>query len=69
MRKLTVMSLVVGLMVALVATPVVAKVITGTNKGDLLKGSPQEDEIRGLGGSDLIEGWAGDDEIFGGPWG
>ncbi|MDQ3928706.1 MAG: hypothetical protein M3328_06110 [Chloroflexota bacterium] len=62
---------VVAVVLAVFATPVLAKVITGTNidgpnRGDLLDGSPRGDQIYGLRGDDAIWGMEGNDTIFGG---
>jgi Ca2+-binding RTX toxin-like protein len=40
--------------------------ITGTGKGDTLRGTAHADVIAGLGGPDWLYGRAGDDEIGGG---
>jgi hypothetical protein len=52
MRKLTMLVLAVTIVLAaFFATPVLAKVVTGTNRGEWLNGSPQRDYINGLGGA------------------
>ncbi|MGJ8583133.1 MAG: Hint domain-containing protein [Marinosulfonomonas sp.] len=41
-------------------------VINGTNKNDILVGTPEADQIDGKGGDDQLYGNAGDDDILGG---
>jgi Ca2+-binding RTX toxin-like protein len=65
-RRLTLMSLVVALLVALFATAAYAKIVTGTNRDDNLKGTAQSDQINGLNGEDSIWGFNGSDDIYGG---
>jgi Ca2+-binding RTX toxin-like protein len=65
-RKLTLMSLVVALLVAMFATAAYAKIITGTNRDDHLKGKAQSDEINGLKGDDSIWGYGSADDLYGG---
>jgi Ca2+-binding RTX toxin-like protein len=69
LRKLTVLVLLVAVMVALFATASVAvvKVITDTNKHNLLYGSRHRDLINGLEGPGAIWSWRGSDTLFGGP--
>jgi Ca2+-binding RTX toxin-like protein len=41
--------------------------INGTNKGDLILGSPAADDLRGGPGHDCLVGGGGDDTLDGGP--
>ncbi len=43
-----------------------ANVITGSAKGETLRGTPGEDSIRGRGGKDVVRGLGGDDCLRGG---
>jgi hypothetical protein len=45
---------------------VAAKVLSGTNESDLLKGGPSNDSIMGLAGADTLFGLGGDDSLIGG---
>jgi Ca2+-binding RTX toxin-like protein len=45
---------------------VAAKVLSGTNESDLLKGGPSNDSIMGLAGDDTLFGLGGDDSLIGG---
>jgi hypothetical protein len=54
MRKLAIMVLVVAVVVAMLATPVLAEVITDTNKRNWHHGSRHGDLIIGLEGNDVI---------------
>jgi Ca2+-binding RTX toxin-like protein len=40
--------------------------ISGSGGGNLLIGTPDDDNIRGLGGNDILFGGEGDDDLFGG---
>ncbi len=68
MRKLTLLVVVATITstALLLATPVLAKVITGTNQDDVLKGTAGQDHINGLDGKDTILGKAATDDLFGG---
>ncbi|MEV4413035.1 lamin tail domain-containing protein [Catellatospora sp. NPDC049609] len=41
--------------------------ITGTQRNDVLNGTPGADVICGLGGNDIINGQGGNDTVYGGP--
>ena len=47
--------------------PGIVCTITGTERGELLRGTPGPDVICGLGGNDRIYGFGGDDILIGGP--
>jgi Ca2+-binding RTX toxin-like protein len=57
---------VLGLALALVAGPAVAKKITGTKRSELIVGTKRGDRIKGKGGNDLIKGKGGSDRLNGG---
>jgi Ca2+-binding RTX toxin-like protein len=69
MKKLAMLFMLVAILTAMFAAPVLAKVITGTNKDDLIDGSRHIDHINGLRGNDAIWGWASPDVLFGGSGG
>src|SRR5919106_1457464 len=57
---------VLGLALALVAGPAVAKKIVGTKRRELIVGTKGADRIKGKGGNDLIKGKGGSDRLNGG---
>ncbi len=76
MRKLTLLTVLVGMMVVLVATAAAAATIRGTGGNDTIRGTNNADKLYGLagndritarGGADLLEGAVGNDQLNGGP--
>ena len=65
MRRATLLTLVVALMVALTAGVAVAKNINGTNGPNTLRGTNAADTINGRGGADEIYGRDGMDTLKG----
>jgi Ca2+-binding RTX toxin-like protein len=65
MRRLTLLAVLVGMMLALGATAAMTAVLTGTAKNDNIVGTAQKDTINGGGGNDLLYGKGGDDSIEG----
>ena len=66
MRNLTMLVVVVAMVSAMFATPVLAKVIGGTNEDDELVGTLRADQMSGYNGADTLWGKAGGDDIWGG---
>jgi Ca2+-binding RTX toxin-like protein len=62
-----VVSVVVAVLAAVFAAPALAKVVTGTNKDNYLRGTAHKDQMNGLKGDDNIWGKSQSDELFGGP--
>ena len=52
---------------ACLGSPAAAEEVTGTEKGELLRGTEGVDRISGLDGYDELFGFAGDDLLDGGP--
>lgn len=67
MRRVTLLTLAVALIVALSAGVAAAKLVTGTAQGELLRGTDQADTILGRGGNDDLRGRGGADTLKGGP--
>lgn len=76
MRRLTLLTVLVGMMLALGATAAMAEVSRGTGGNDTLRGTNGADRLYGLagndritarGGNDLLEGAVGNDQLNGGP--
>ncbi len=67
MKRVGLLALVVGLLMALTAGVAVAATINGTSGDDTLRGTEEADEITGFRGDDSISGRQGDDRIMAGP--
>jgi hypothetical protein len=65
-RKFTLMGMVVALLVAMFATAAYAKIVTGTNDDDRLRGTDKGDQINGLKGNDSLWGFDSPDDLYGG---
>jgi RTX calcium-binding nonapeptide repeat (4 copies) len=65
-RSLIATVTVLGLALALVASPALAKKLTGTKRSELIVGTKGADRIKGKGGNDLIKGKGGNDRLNGG---
>jgi len=66
MRRLTLLTVLVGIMLALGATAAMAKNINGTNGPNDLRGTSGSDRINARGGADEIHALGGADELLGG---
>src|ERR687893_3315186 len=56
MKKLMLMAAMFALMVVALAPAAYAKIVTGTNEDDFLRGTDSADEINGLRGDDTLVG-------------
>ncbi|MGH3148271.1 MAG: calcium-binding protein [Rubrobacter sp.] len=65
MRKLTLLTVLVGMMLALGATAALAAVINGTAGNDKLTGTNQADQIDARAGNDRVYGKGGNDTLEG----
>jgi Ca2+-binding RTX toxin-like protein len=65
-RSLIAAVTVLGLALALVASPALAEKLTGTKRSELIVGTKKADRIKGKGGNDLIKGKGGNDRLNGG---
>ncbi len=65
MKRVTLMTIVVGLLLALTAGVAVAREINGTDRSDEIAGTDNADEIRGLDGNDEIRARDGNDDAYG----
>jgi hypothetical protein len=65
MRRLVLLTVLVGMMVAMTAGVALAKNISGTAKNDRLAGTSEADRINGKGGDDKVYGKGGDDFVQG----
>ena len=66
MRRITMLSAVVALMITLFAGTALALNLTGDNGPDRLVGTAQNDTLRGLGGGDTLIGLGDSDRLIGG---
>ncbi|MEJ7841877.1 MAG: calcium-binding protein [Rubrobacter sp.] len=66
MRRLTLLTVLVGIVLAVSAGVAVAKNINGDNGPDNLRGTSGPDRINGRGGADTINALGGADELLGG---
>jgi RTX calcium-binding nonapeptide repeat (4 copies) len=58
--------LITGVLVASLAGPATAAVISGSPGPDVLLGTPRADTIRGFAGNDILRGRRGVDHLYGG---
>lgn len=66
MRKLTLLAVVVAIMATVFAAPALAKIVSGTNDDDNLRGTRHADQMSGYNGEDTILGRAAADDLWGG---
>jgi Ca2+-binding RTX toxin-like protein len=66
MRRTTMVSMAVALMVALFASVAVAASFDGTDGRDVIEGTNRAEEISGFGGDDSLHGRDGRDTVRGG---
>jgi Ca2+-binding RTX toxin-like protein len=66
MKRATLLAVVTGLLLALMAGVAVAENFDGTPKDDTIRGTAQEDSIDGRGGDDRLFGFGKKDNIKGG---
>lgn len=66
MKRITVLIVAMGIMVAMFAGVAVAKTVLGTSGPDTLVGTSENDTIRGFRGADDITGRGDSDRLFGG---
>jgi Ca2+-binding RTX toxin-like protein len=67
MRRATLLTMMVALILALAASVAVAANVNGTAKNDRLVGTNKADRINGKGGNDKIYGKNGNDKMIGAP--
>ena len=65
MKRATLLTITVGLLLVLTAGMALAANIVGTNGGDRLKGTPNADTISGRGGNDRVAAAGGADTVHG----
>jgi Ca2+-binding RTX toxin-like protein len=68
-KKMTTIAATMALAVALsagAASATTMAIIEGTNKGEVLDGTPRADTIYALGGADLVRGYSERDVLYGG---
>lgn len=66
MKRATLLTMLVALLVALTAGVALAKVFDGTNARDVIYGTNKNDFIKAHGGNDTVYGRKGNDDIRGG---
>jgi hemolysin type calcium-binding protein len=69
MKNIKTMAATMALAVALsagAASATTTAIIEGTNKGEVLNGTPRADTVYALGGADLVRGYAERDLLYGG---
>lgn len=66
MKRATLLTVVMALVVALSASAAMAAVLEGNNQDNTIRGTADDDIIYGNGGDDELFGGDGDDRVFGG---
>jgi Ca2+-binding RTX toxin-like protein len=66
MRRITLLLVCMAVMVCAVAAVAYARQINGTNQGETIIGTANNDQISARGGGDLVKAKAGNDTVFGG---
>jgi hypothetical protein len=67
MRRATLLTMMVALILALTAGVAAAKIVNGTADNDRLVGTDKADRLNGKAGNDKIYGKKGDDKMIGAP--